>query len=92
MSAWVRLGAKCVCIGVPKQSAFTRGARGRLALVIGGIYTVNDVLADGFIGLEEIDQAVCISSEYFRPVVPPKAAEDDVALFRHHLNTVEEPA
>ena len=92
MSAWVRLGAKCVCNGVPKQNQFTAASWGRLALVIGGVYTVNDILADGFIGLEEIDQELCISSEYFRPVVPPKAAEDDVALFRHHLNKVEEPA
>lgn len=92
MSAWVKLGAKCVCIRVPKPSGFTPGARGLCSLVKGAVYTVNDILDKGYIGLEEVHQSVCVDADLFRPVTPARSVQDDVSLFHHHLKSVGEDA
>ena len=90
MSSWVKLGAKCVCVRLPIPDLIASDCMNALP-VIGKVYTVNDISTSPrgliVIGCAELDQTVYYDAQMFRPVVPPKAQEDDIALFRHLLQT-----
>jgi hypothetical protein len=95
MSAWAKPGVKCVCV-----DAWFRGC-GTTPLVEKAVYTIranvpNDPLERGrykgrpVIALVEADNPWHpdggFSVDRFRPLVPPKTQEEDVAQFRHLLS------
>lgn len=103
MSAWARPGVKCVCVGDLTHLGVDFGVE---TPVVGQIYTVRAVELrlgpNGGVGLllaEIVNSAIPLTNGSvdevafdvcdFRPLV---SLESDVAQFRHHLNTVEEPA
>lgn len=103
MSAWAKPGVKCVCVGDLSHLGVDYGL---LTPVVGQTYTVRAVELrlgpNGGVGLlfeEVVNSSMLLTNGAvdepsfdvcdFRPLV---SIESDAALFRHHLNTVEEPA
>ena len=93
MNAWAKPGVKCVCV-----------VAGPIGPALNEICTIKEVkpFDDGlYLVLSEygwVHTDLGTSVERRRPLFrvdrfrPLVSQEDDLALFRHHLNTVEEPA
>jgi len=85
MSAWAKPGVKCVCVN-DRASRF-----GTCSLVKGNIYTITKVLSPdlhgstGVIVAEAESKARGFHLHRFRPLVT-KTQDEDIALFRHHLD------
>lgn len=87
MSAWARPGVKCVCVKKGSWSGMLSGRAGsgpgyREICTIKSVHTngegVTGLRIEGYFGV--------FVANRFRPVVPSKTQEQDVAIFRHHLS------
>lgn len=93
MTAWAKPGVKCVCV----RKTPWRQLMGEPVVAVHhpeylGEYTITGIY-DGeghtWLFLSGFPDSQVYHVKNFRPLVPEA---DDLELFRHHLNTVEEPA
>lgn len=103
MSAWARPGVKCVCvnsfgsIGPGGETVPVVGKTYTIRDVLDDhpTYRIPGIRLDEIVnaprqydeGYEEVWFAI---EGYFRPLVPPKSLEEDIALFTPLLNTTKE--
>lgn len=85
--SWAKPGVKCVCVN--NDGWYRDGTPFESDVRLNGVYTIVEVITDsrGHVGISLWGQPL---GEYynvtqFRPLIT-KSQEQDVALFRHHLD------